>query len=100
MANFYATYPVKGSGGGGTPEILASSLVDISSGTSSVAVTYSSTLASAYAPVCTIINSADPSPIFLETVVTAYSTSGFTASFNALTDSSNYKLNYIVVGTV
>lgn len=79
---------------------LAADLVSISNAATSVAVTYSSTLPSAYAPVCHIINITDASPIFLEAVVTAYSTTGFTATFNAATDSSNYKLSYTVVGTV
>lgn len=73
----------------------------ITNGASSQAVVFSSTLATtAYALVCEIKNVTDATPIFLEVVETVQAATGFTAIFNAPTDTGNYVLNYIAVKSV
>ncbi len=70
--------------------------VAISNGASTVSVTYTSPFANTnYALVVMVRNTTDSSPIFLQPVITAKSTTGFTATFNAPTDSANYSLDYI-----
>ena len=81
-----------GGGGGGGGGVGASGSVNISSGSSSVSVSY--TKPGSYNPVWSILNTADTSPIFLQGTITAESTSGFTVTFSAPTDSANYYLNY------
>lgn len=79
-------------GGGG----LASNVVAISSGASSKAITYTTTLSSVGVPVFSIVNTTDSSPIFIQGIITAYSTTGFTVLFNTSTDTANYLLAYTV----
>lgn len=43
-----------------------------------------------------MINTTDANPQFQEVVITARSNTGFTATWNAPTDSANYKLAYFV----
>lgn len=49
-----------------------------------------------YVPEFSFSNTVDANPIFLQGIVTAKSTTGFTVTFNAPTDSANYVLNYMV----
>jgi hypothetical protein len=44
-----------------------------------------------------MVNTVDVTPQFQPMTVTAKSTTGFTASFNAPTDSGNYKLDWLVL---
>ena len=102
MATDYGTFywPAGRNGGGGSGSAQASGTAAISDGASSVTVTYDVTLSTAVPPIVSVINSIDGSPIFLNPVVTAYSTTGFTATFNAPADSANYVLQYAVFGAV
>lgn len=87
--------PGGGSGGAG-----AAGLVNIGSGVSSIVVTYDVTLPSNVPPIFSFVNTTDASPIFLIGYVSAFSTSGFTVKFNALTDTANYQLAYAAIGAV
>lgn len=69
----------------------------VGSGATSVSVTFSSAIAStSYAPVCSWINTSDGSPQFQPIVITAFSTTGFTASWNVATDTANYIISWQV----
>lgn len=100
----YLTYSGQGSGGGGGGgggNSLASNAVSLASGSISQSFTYTNTLLSAYAPILgAIINTIDATPIFLQAIVTAFSTTGFTVTFNVAPDTANYKLPYIVVANI
>ncbi len=73
--------------------------VALGGGVSSKAVTFTTAFGSAaYALVVSITNVTDAMPIFLQAIVTAKSSTGFTATFNAPTDTANYILEYIIVG--
>lgn len=98
MASF--EWPEKGTGGGGGGAADAAGTVNIGSGVSSIVVAYDVTLTSAIAPIFSFINSTDSAPIFLIGFISAFSTSGFTVTFNAATDSANYKMSYAVFGAV
>ncbi len=68
----------------------------ISSGASSKAVVFTTPFAdTSYSIIVTIQNLTDATPIFLNPVITAKSTTGFTVLFNAPTDTINYVLEYI-----
>jgi hypothetical protein len=70
-------------------------VVAIADATGSKAVTFSSAMAdTTYAVDFSFGNVVDSEPIFLQGVVTAKSTTGFTVTFNAPTDSANYTLSY------
>lgn len=86
--------------GGSASGALAANTVAIGNGVSSLPVTYSGTIAAGLYPVITIVNITDATPIDLQAEVTAASTTGFTALFNAPTDTANYLLSYIVMGVV
>lgn len=67
----------------------------ISNGVTSKSVSFSSAFASTnYAVVATIRNAVDSNPMFIPVCITAKSTSGFTASWNTVTDSANYVLEW------
>jgi hypothetical protein len=71
--------------------------VALSSGVSSVTVVFTTAWAdSLFVPMLTFENIVDSQPIFLQGIVTARSTAGFTVTLNAATDSSNYYLSYTV----
>ena len=89
-----------GGGGGGGNSALPANVVNIPNAASSIAVIYSSTIAVANVPVFSFINIIDATPIFLQGMITASSTTGFTVTFNTATDTANYKLSYIVSGVV
>ena len=102
MATDYGTFywPAGCNGGGGSGSAQASGTAAISNGASTVTVTYDVTLSTSLPPIISVNNTVDASPIFLDAVVTAYSTTGFTATFNAPADSGNYVLQYAVFGAV
>lgn len=89
-----------GGGGGGAGSAQKSGSVALGNAASSVAVVYSGALSSALIPIFSFANITDGEPIFLSGYVSAYSTSGFTVTFNAPTDSANYIFNYAVFGAV
>lgn len=96
----YLIYPPS-SGSGGAAKILDADLVSLSSGLLSTTVLLSSTLADTnYAVFCTIENSLDGSPEFLQFYIANKTTSSFDITFNAPTDTANYILNYLVTGIV
>jgi hypothetical protein len=67
----------------------------IATATSTSVVTFSTALANTnYAVNHTFENTTDTDPIFLQAMITAKSTTGFTATFNAPTDSANYVMNW------
>lgn len=98
----YARYSGFG-GGGASPQTLvgAGGEVTIASGASSKAVTFSTAFVdTTYAVVWSIKNTTDVSPIFLQGVITAKATTGFTVTFNTPTDTANYALDYLAAGAV
>lgn len=97
MANFYAQYPAQASVANAA---LASATVNIGNAAGSIAITYSSTLAVATPPIFSFVNTTDVTPIDLIGYVSAFSTTGATITFNAPTDSANYKIRYAVFGVV
>jgi hypothetical protein len=88
-----------GSGGSGG-DVFAQGVYNMPSGQSTFTVAYDVTLASAIPPIFSIVNTVDGSPIFLIAYVSAFSTSGFTVTTNAPTDTANYQLVYSVMGPV
>ena len=80
---------------------IRSNVVAIGSGVASIAVSFSSAVPStSFTVVATMLNSTDTSPQFQPIVITATSTTGFTATWNATTDSANYVLHYQVLPLV
>lgn len=69
----------------------------VSSGVTTVSVTFSTAVTTSYVPTCTWMNTTDANPQFQPVVITAFSTTGFTATWNVPTDSANYVLNWIVM---
>jgi hypothetical protein len=68
----------------------------VTSGATSVTVTFSSAIANTnYAPICTWMNTTDATPQLQSVMITAFSTTGFTAKWAAPIDTANYKLNWI-----
>lgn len=91
---------VASSGGGGGFSGRAGQ-VTCSSGDASKAVTFSSDIGSSdYDVRASFINTIDASPQFQEVTVTAQSSAGFTATWNAGLDSSNYILSYSAIPKV
>lgn len=69
--------------------------VDVPEGVTSVEIIFSSPLPNtSYSPIPVFKNTVDTYPQFQTPVVTAFTVNGFTASWNAPTDSENYKLSY------
>jgi hypothetical protein len=91
-------------GGGGTPVdpftlIGRAGQEPIPNGADSVSVVFSTLMANTnYAVIASIVNVTDANPISLIPVISDKQTTGFTATFNAPTDSGNYVLDYIVAG--
>lgn len=95
----YLVYPPQNAGTTGRASGAQS--VALGSGVSSKAVTFTTAFGStAYALVVSITNVTDATPIFLQAIITAKSSSGFTATFNAATDTANYLLEYVIVGNI
>lgn len=70
----------------------------LSAATSSKVVTFSSTLGTTnYAVIAIMNNLVDANPQFQPITITAKSATGFTATWNAPTDSANYILEYIAI---
>lgn len=88
-----------GSGGGGGGGAIAAGVVNLAQGQSSFVVTYDTTIAS-IPPLFSVANTVDTFPIFLNGIITAFSGTGFTITFNAQTDTANYKLSYAVMAGV
>lgn len=100
MASVYLTYTA-GSGGGGSSSAVAAKVVNLASGSISQSFSYTGSVSGGLAPILgAIINTVDSTPIFLQAIVTAFSTSGFTVTFNVAPDSANYKLAYVVVKNI
>lgn len=73
--------------------------VSISSGVSTATVTFPATLQTGNTSprvVAWMVNTTDASPQFQDVLVTARSATGFTVTWNAPTDTANYKLAYNV----
>lgn len=70
----------------------------ISSAQNTVSVTFSTPFsANTYAVTCTMINVTDAFPQIQPIVITTKSASGFTATWDQATDSSNYLLSYTAI---
>jgi hypothetical protein len=70
--------------------------VSLGNGVTEVSVTFSSDLeTNNYSLTYSIINTTDANPKFLDKIITAKSSTGFTVKFNEATDSANYKLSYL-----
>ena len=86
---------------GPTNTLQAANLVNLASGSTTQSFTYTSAVGAGLAPVIGIIvNTVDANPIFLQAVITAYSTTGFTVRFNVAPDTANYKLPYVLTGSM
>jgi len=86
-----------GGGGGGSVQAGFAQEVSIGLGVTSIAVVFPSLLPGTnYVVVPSMVNITDANPQFQDIVITNKSTSGFTASWNAPTDTANYVLGYIV----
>lgn len=80
--------------GGPAPDLRAGR-ANVADGATSVSVTFSSPLPDTnYSVLATWQNTDDPAPQFQPFVVTAFDEDGFTLSWAAPTDSSNYKVNW------
>ena len=79
---------------GAGDQILAANTVAIPSGATSIAITYSTTIAASYSLNFSFFNTVDATPIFLQGMITAQSTTGFTVTFNTATDTANYQISY------
>lgn len=104
MATLYIRYPSSsvfggGSGGGGSGA-LAAGLVSLTGSQSVVQVTYSAAISSSRPPVISFSNIVDSSPIFIQGIVSSFSTTAFTVTMSAPADSVNYKMEYHVIGDV
>lgn len=86
--------------GGGTGGAVQTGFADtqaIPLGATSVTINFPSALPGVnYVPQIGFVNETDPNPQFQDWMVTNKSVSGFTVSWNAPTDSSNYSITYIV----
>jgi hypothetical protein len=79
-----------------TPIDFRAGQATVTNGTTSVAVIFSATVTTSYVPVCTWMNTTDATPQFQPIVITAFSTTGFTASWNVPVDSANYVINWFI----
>jgi hypothetical protein len=74
---------------------IRSGNTSLSSGSTTQAVTFSSTLGTtSYALVASILNTTDTNPQFQPVTITALSATGFSVKWNAPTDSANYVLHW------
>lgn len=82
------------SSGGGSSGAAS---VAIGNAASSIDVVFTTPFGStSYMLLTNITNVTDAAPIFLQVVDTAKSSTGFTATFNAPTDTANYVLEYMI----
>ena len=84
-------WPTPGTSLSGTQ---AANVVNITNGSQAVSVVYTVPLAVSAPPVISFINTVDATPIFLQGMVTAWSTTGFTVTLNTPTDTGNYQMSY------
>jgi hypothetical protein len=99
MASVYYQYgaSIGGSSGGAQ----AAAAVALASGSASQSFTFSSTIIGTFVLIVGAVqNTVDATPIFLQSVVTAVSSTGFTVLFNVAPDTANYNLPYVVVPTI
>lgn len=81
---------------GAVPDFRAGR-TSVGSAQTSINVTFSSAIpGTTYIPVCSWQNTTDTTPQFQPIVITAFSTTGFTATWNVPTDTANYSLNWQV----
>lgn len=81
--------------------IIRSQSVSLTSGLTSYAVTFSSSIGSTgYSLHAQLLNTADSTVQFQPITITAKSATGFTATWNAATDSANYYLMYQAISYV
>lgn len=84
----YSVRPVSGS-------VIISDTVSLPDASQSYSVTFAGDIGtSTYSVDWSLENLTDPSPTFLQGMITSKLTTGFTIQFNALTDSTNYTLHY------
>lgn len=69
----------------------------IINGASSKSITFSTAVTDSYAVQAVLINVTDASPQYQPVTITATSTAGFTASWNAPVDTANYSLSWMVI---
>lgn len=70
----------------------------VGSAQTTVSVTFSTAVANtSYVPIVTWQNTTDSTPQFQPVVITAFSTTGFTATWNVPTDSANYSINWMIL---
>ena len=80
------------------PDVVSSGSSAIAEGATSISVTYAGAFTNtSYALVVNLVNLIDSSPQFQPLAVTEITASGFTAKWNAPTDSANYMIDYIAV---
>lgn len=83
--------------GGSAPDFRAGKN-NVGAGVTSLAITFGTELPSSnYAIVCTWENTTSSFPQFQNAQITSRSTTGFTIAWPAPTDSSNYRINWIVM---
>lgn len=86
-----------GGGGSGTPQAGFAQDVAIGAGQTSFTATFPTPLPGVnYVVLAGFTNLVDLTPQFQEVTVTAKTTTGFTATWNAPTDSANYVLSYVL----
>lgn len=89
-----------GSGGSGSSNGRSGNMV-IPAAASSITVTFSSPMPSTtYTVLCDMVNFVDSDPQYQTMIVTNKTVNGFTAKWNAPTDSGNYSLDYIAPGNL
>ena len=78
---------------------VRANVATLTSGLTSKAITFSSAMPNtSFVVFANLVNTTDSSVQYQPVTPTAFSTTGFTASWNAPTDSANYVLHYIVMG--
>ncbi len=100
MLNMFSMNIGPSTGGGGQPANMAGRAGSqaIADATQSAVVVFSTAMPNtSYALMMSINNLVDASPIFLQVVDTVKAVGGFTATFNAPTDSANYVFEYIAI---
>lgn len=86
-----------GGSGSGTPQSGFAQDIALGAGATSFVATFPTPLPGVnYVVLAGFTNILDPTPQFQEITITAKTTNGFTATWNAPTDSANYVLSYIV----
>lgn len=92
MAEYFWPPEIEGGGGGGAP----TGAVVLAAGSATAAIVFTTPILVPYAVVVSVSNLIDTLPIFLQAIITAKSTTGFSVLFNTAPDTANYNLEYIV----